>query len=353
MSDLDGYIKKRSAFDLAGCSGAEYNEINQKTKGFSMIPFDVLICSIVLLIALSIPGYWLGKMKKISDGVASDMGTLLTDVAMPFLVFSKLLETDLSTVSTTDAILCVIFPVGLLPLLFLTLRFVFKGYEAKDAKNASIFCGIFSNCGFLGIPLATALFPNRPQIAVLVSIFNVFSSFMLLTLGVTILSGERKKFNLFKILFRPITVAIVLGIGASLLHHRVLAIPYIAQYSCYLASLTTPLSMIVMGYELSKLPLLSVFRERKLYPTAAVKLLLSPFISILILWGLRKLGIDIAMQTVTAIFISTAVSTAATAPAMARKYNSDARLSTVQTLGTTLLCTITLPLCYLVFDLLL
>lgn len=317
-----------------------------------MIPFSTLVFCILLLITLAIPGYWLGRTNRLSEEASSSMGTVLTEIAMPFLVFSKLLETDISSVSATDAILCALFPVGLILVLFFSSTVLFKRYEDQDQKKSSIFCAVFSNCGFLGIPLAAALFPNDPQIAALVSIFNVFSSFMLLTLGVSILSGEREKIRPIKLLTRPITLAIILGVLASFIHHNVFEISYVLKYSSYLSSLTTPLSMIVMGYELSKFPLSSVFCEKKLYPTAAIKLLFSPCISLLILICLRWLGLDVSTQTATALFISTAVSTAATAPAMAGRYKSCTRLATVQTLGTTLLCIITLPLCYLLFDLL-
>ena len=143
-----------------------------------MIPFDTLLCNILLLVALALPGYWLGKTKKISDNSASCMGSILTDVAMPFLVFSKLLETDLTTIGLTDALLCALLPLGLEPLLFFISKAIFNKKDHIDSNHVSTFCAIFSNCGFLGIPLAAALFPNHPQIVALVSLFNVFSSFI-------------------------------------------------------------------------------------------------------------------------------------------------------------------------------
>lgn len=317
-----------------------------------MIPFDTLLCNILLLVALALPGYWLGKTKKISDNSASCMGSILTDVAMPFLVFSKLLETDLTTIGLTDLLLCALFPLGLEPLLFFISKGIFNKKDNIDSNHVSTFCAIFSNCGFLGIPLAAALFPNHPQIVALVSLFNVFSSFMLLTLGVSILSNGKEKIKPLQIFCRPITLAILFGIVASLIHHHISPLSPLGQYASYLASLTTPLSMIVMGYEFSKFPFFSLFYEKKLYPTAAIKLLLSPCMTALILGLLRSIGIDVSTHTATALFIATAVSTAATAPAIARKYDSDARLATIQTLGTTILCIATLPLCYQLFNLL-
>lgn len=316
-----------------------------------MIPFDTLLCSVLLLVALAVPGYWLGKRHKISDEAAACMGTVLSDVAMPFLVFEKLVGTDLSAIPLSDILLCALLPIGLVILLLVVSRLLFHGYESKAAQNTSCFCAAFSNCGFLGIPLAAALFPTQPQIAVFVSLFNVFSSFMLLTLGVTVLSNGKEKVRFSRLLFRPITAAILAGIAVSHIHHHLYPLPFVVQYAAYPAALTTPLSMIAMGAELSKMPVRSVFCEKKLYPAAAVKLLFAPCVTVLALWLLRIAGMAVSTPAATALFIAAAVSTAATAPAMAKKYGADARLAAVQTMGTTLLCIGTLPLSSLLFKL--
>ena len=47
---------------------------------------------VLLFAALLIPGYILGKARAISDASALSFSNILMYVAMPFLVFSKLLE---------------------------------------------------------------------------------------------------------------------------------------------------------------------------------------------------------------------------------------------------------------------
>ena len=216
---------------------------------------------------------------------------------------------------------------------------------------SAVFCAVFPNCGFLGIPLAAAMWPDKPEIVLYISVFNVVSTFLLLTLGVYILSGDKRNIKIGKTLISPIFFAIVLGVAASLL--KVAAcVPAIQTYSLTLAQLTTPLAMITLGYELSKMNLLKMWANAGVYITSFVKLIVSPTIAITVL-ALMKYAfmIDISSSVACAMLVATAVSTAASAPSMAKKYGADSEYAATLTLANTLICVITLPLLYMLFGL--
>jgi predicted permease len=56
-------------------------------------------------------------------------------------------------------------------------------------------------------------------------------------------------------------------------------------------------------------------------------------------------------EALLALLISTAVSTAASAPSMAEDYGRDPHYAAALTLGNTLLCLVSLPFVYLLFNL--
>ena len=313
--------------------------------------FVVLLGNIILFGALAIPGYLLGKLGKVTDGALASITNILTAVAMPALVFSKLIMIDFPSLGTAAIVCCVLFPIGITYMLNLLTMVLFRGEMGDGRVGASRFCAIFSNCGFLGIPLASAMFPDEPGVVAFVSLFNVFSTLMLLTLGVYVYSGDRRDICVRRAILKPITIAVVLGIVCSLLGIGDM-IPAVGTYADYLAALTTPLAMIVLGVQLSKLSVREIFCSAGVYAVSAVKLIVSPLMAMGVLLLLRTVGVPIGAELVVALMISTGVSTAASAPAMAERYGADSRYAAILTLGTTMLCMISLPMISLLFNLL-
>lgn len=312
--------------------------------------FTVLFRNILLFGALAIPGYLLGRLGKVTDGALAGITNILTAVAMPALVFSKLIVTDFSSLGTAAVVCCVLFPIGITYILHLLTVVLFRGKAGDGRTVESRFCAIFSNCGFLGIPLASVLFPNQPGVAAFVSLFNVFSTLMLLTLGVYVYSGDRRDICVRRVFFKPVTIAVLLGVVCSLAGIGD-ALPAVGIYADYLAALTTPLAMIVLGVQLSGLSVRRIFCNRGVYAVSAVKLLLSPLLTMGLLLLVRSAGVPIGMELAAALMISTGVSTAASAPAMAECCGADSGYATMLTLGTTMLCMISLPLISVLFDL--
>lgn len=315
-----------------------------------MDTFSAMFNTVLLFTVLLVPGYVLAKTKLIEDGAAFSFSNILMYVAMPFLVFVKILEIDFKQVGWIGIAVSAIFPIVLSFLLVVIAKWLCKGETAQ--RRACIFCATFPNCGFVGIPLAATMWPDRPQIILYVSIFNVVSTFLLLTLGVYVLSGNKDSICMKKTLVSPIFLVILLGVPISLLRW-VEYIPAVVSYSTILAQIATPLAMIALGYELSKIkPFKKMWTNINGYTVSLIKLIISPLITCLLFAFLKfvlRLNIDEAL--IFAMMTATAVSTAASAPAMAKKYECDAEYAASLTLINTLLCVLTLPLMYTLFSL--
>ena len=312
-----------------------------------METFEGMLGMVLLFAALLIPGYILGKTGLIGDAATVSFSNLLMYVAMPFLVFSKLLEMDLSAIGVWELAVSALLPIVLVALLYPICILLCRAPEVK--RRAMMFCAIFPNCGFLGIPLAGAIWPDRPQIVVYISVFNVVSTFLLLTVGVCILSGDRQQINLKKTLVNPILFAVILGVICS--YFKVSEhVGMLLTYSETLAQLTTPLAMTVLGFELSKLRFFEMWKNAGVYLTSLIKLCISPLLALGVLLLCRAcMGMELGEDLLFAMLIATAVSTAASAPAMAKKYGADAEYAATLTLTDTLLCVAVLPLLYLLF----
>ena len=314
-----------------------------------MLSFSSIASGVALFVALMIPGFALGKMKRIEAGAIKTLGNLLSDIAMPALVFVKLIQTDITRLDPWVLAICILLPaVIIFALHFITKLLMPRRDDGKEHLSAR-FCAMFSNCGFLGIPLAAALFPNAPEVTVYVSLANVTNTFLLLTLGVGILSDRRgsNPKEMLMALMRPVTFAMILGAICSVAGLGTLA-PSVVSYSDTLAQLTTPLSMTVLGFELSRLSLKSLFCDARVYIASAIRLLLSPLLAFSILVLLRyAFGVNVPYTLFSAMLIVTAVSTAASASAMSLAHGIKGNLAACATLMSTLLCVITLPLLWM------
>ena len=310
-----------------------------------MILFSTLLINVAIFAFLLVPGFIMGRKKLIERGALVSMTNILMYVAMPALVLAKLLEIDVRALPLTDVIVCLVAPVPAVLLAFAAAVLLFRRKDERGAWRASRFCSILPNCGFLGIPLAAALFPDHPEVVLSVSLFNVVATFLLLTFGVYILSGDRKHVSLRRACISPIGIAIVLGVILSLVGvgQRV---PHMVTYATYLANLTTPLSMLVLGVELSRLRATAMIKNPGLYLCALIKLVLMPLAMLLLVCVLSLCGLVLSESARMGLFLATAVSTAASAPAMAQKYGADGEHAAALTLGTTLLCVVTLPALY-------
>lgn len=314
-----------------------------------MAAFYEMFNIVVLFVALLVPGYVLGRTKLVESSAMVSFSNILMYIAMPALVLCKLINMDMSDVGAGEIIIAAALP-ALLVLVLSILSHVFPMNDVAR-ERALRFCSVFPNCGFMGIPMAAAMWPDQPKIVLYVSIFNVVNTFLLLTVGVYVLSGDKKQVNLKKTLISPIFFAIVVGVlcAAFGLGDKM---TFLGNYSNLLAQLTTPLSMIAAGYELSKLHLLKMWKSWGIYFSSLLKLVVSPLIVLGVL-SLCKfvIGIGICREMAMAMLVASAVSAAASGPSMAKKYGADAEYAATLTLSGTLLCVITLPLMYLLFDL--
>lgn len=297
----------------------------------------VLLQSVLLFVLLMVPGLLLGRSGLMQKNALPTLTNILLYAAMPSLVFQALCRLDPSTVDVGALLL-----VAAVPVVFETLWILLTALFAKE-KAVVRFCSVFSNCGFLGVPLASVMFPDAPEVTVMVSVFNVFSSMMLWTAGVFLLSKDRRAIAPRRALLNPLSFALVLG-AICMYSGFGTQVSFLVDYAGYLAGLTTPLAMLVLGFEFSALSLKKQsILWKDLLLTCAIKLVAFPLSVSTLLYLLKLAGVAVSYELFAALFLASAVSTAATAPALAEKYGADAESASILTLATTLGCVVTLP----------
>ncbi len=305
-----------------------------------MDAFLVMLKNVIIFVLLAIPGYLLVKTKllKVSDSGA--LTKLLTNVGVPFMVLTSTLNMSLTGELTVS-----ILWVGLLGILFTLLMFLLSALLTKgEQKKRGMmrFCMVFANNGFLGIPLVKAVFGDSNVLTYLI-IINIISNVVMFTLGVYLISGDKKQISIKRALLNPVLIAFVLGIALNLL--KIKDILPITDYSTYFSNIVTPVSMTILGIKMATIRFRDLFDKPSMYYTSLVRLVLFPVLGTAILWGLSFL-FPATNDMLIGFLIGFACPTAGLASAFSDQYNGDTEGSVIYTLGTTVLSVITIPLLY-------
>ena len=239
--------------------------------------WDVFGEMLVILFAIA-AGYAANRLGYLGGEADQKVSKLLLNITMPAMIVAAVITgEELPELGTILSILEVGVVFYLLEAVFALVvpRFL-PGTQGQ--KGVWRYALAFPNVGFIGYPVAVALFGDGALFyaAILALPFNLLSY----SLGPLLLAGAAR-FR-WKQLFTPCIVASVLGL--------VLRPPaLVGEMLDFVGDITVPLSLLVVGSLLAGMSAGQVLRSPKLWLLTAIRLLLLPVALCLVL---RALGID-------------------------------------------------------------
>ena len=286
----------------------------------------------MLFILIAI-GFLCGKKGIINDNAAKKMTDIILYVVTPCVMisaFQKEFSGDtLIKVLIAAAAACVILTLSIL-LARLVIRD--KNISRKKVLQFSV---IFSNCGFMSLPLQKELLGEDGWFygSIFVAVFNIF----VWTYGLFDMSGDKKQLSIKKLALNPGIVGAVIAI--ILFVCRIKLPDIISQPVTHLANLNTPVPMLIIGYYLSNAKLKNAFTDFKAYIAMALRLIVIP---VAVTFAMAASGLDKTM--IIAFVIACSAPTAATTTMFAAKFNRDVELSVSVVAATTIISILTMPL---------
>ena len=209
---------------------------------------------------------------------------------------------------------------------------------------------VFSNAGFMGIPLEQAILGAEGVFygIVYVVVFNFFMwSWGLYEMrGQVPLSNSNSRLQLSKERWRSLRPMIVnpgtvgLAIGLPLFFASISLPAILKTPISLLAGLNTPLAMLVIGFYLAGADFRRVVRMPSAYLAAAVRLMAYPLAMVALLYPLRA---HFPREMMLALVTAASAPVAAMVSMFAAKFERDVDLSVGLVSGTTLLSILTMP----------
>ena len=203
----------------------------------------------------------------------------------------------------------------------------------KAKEKTLIFGSVFSNCGYMSLPLQSVMLGEQGVFygATYIAIFQI----MLWTYGVIEMSRDAKKLSLKKILINPGVIGTLIGLLIFLFSIKV---PFIISEPIrFLAALNTPVPMVIVGYHLADASLR--IKGVNSYLSVVLRLVVSP---LLMLGGLYLCGVS--GTVLVACVIAAAAPCAAVTTMFSEKFGGDTHTSAAMVSLTTLLSIITMPI---------
>jgi predicted permease len=273
------------------------------------------------------------KKNIITEEVEKSMSSILIRIGMPAMVLSS------SAIAYDSEILPNMLSIFLITVSSYALIIIFGMLNSslfkfeKSTGNVYISLIVFANVGFMGYPVARALYGDIGVFYT--SIVNLVFSAMMWTYGI-LLYNSKEKLNL-KSLLNIGTISSLLGIVLFLLQITIPA-PVLSALDLT-GKMTTPLSMLVIGAMIANVNIKDLFNDWKVYWLSFVKLLVIPLITAFLLKLFNFNDMVVSLCTVMA-----AMPSAATNAIFAKEFNVNPSFASIGVFFTTLLCIVTLPL---------
>ena len=304
-----------------------------------MIDIGLLFSRVLLLLLMVLPGFAVRKADIVNSSAPKTLADIVLYILQPAMLLSAFIRPfDSSILINIGWILLFSF---LSHTVFYLLSFLFFRRAPDKLKKVYRFGVVFSNAGYMGIPLITAIFGN--DAAIYAAIYVIGFSFFSWSAGRFIYTGNRIFISLKKIFFNPSTIPTYIGIIIFIFSLSDFIPLIIVDFVSSFGDAVAPISMLLVGMRLAEINVKGALN--KYLPLALLlRLIVFPLIILIILKVFVIFGIY-ESDIVTSVTVICASTPAATMTSMlAEKYDCSADSAGVFVSVSTLFSVVTMPL---------
>ena len=296
-----------------------------------------------ILFIFMILGFICGRIKTLSDDSTKAISWLVVNIANPALILSSGVNNS-GGIKGIELLEIFGLAVGIFVVLIVISMLVPVILRVKhDDVGVYRVMLIFSNIGFMGFPLISAIYGSDALLYA--SLFLFPFNILIYTYGIMAMrkketSKKKIKFQISKVL----NIGVISCIFSIAIYLSGIHMPVVVKSSVtYLSNLTAPLSMIVIGQSLIHIKFRELFTDIRLLAFSAIKLILIPVFGLLVL----KLFIDDSIILgVCMVMLATPVGSMTAM--LAQQYDGNYSLASKGVALTTVLSVGTIPLVSLI-----
>ena len=177
-----------------------------------MNAFSVTLDNVLLALAYLSAGFFLCRSKLVRADHISSISAILLYFCGPCMFIGVLVKQDVSAELNRTMLQFFLFTLAA-QVLFMLLVWLLLGRRRKTFPGRMLsIASVVSNAGFFGLPIIQALFPQVPEAAVYSCIFCLSMNILAWTMGVFVLTNDRKYISLKSAFLNPTVISVAFAL---------------------------------------------------------------------------------------------------------------------------------------------
>ena len=246
--------------------------------------FEITGLNALMLVALCLPGFFLTKANVLKEEHIKGFAVFLLYVCSPALsIYSfQQAECNMEILINIGILLLV---TTFMQVLIMGIGFLIniKTYKIDGASRVATVAAAFGNVGFFGVPILQALLPDHPEAMVYSAVMSVMMNLIGWTLGMFMMSGDRKHVSVKNFLINPTTLCLLIALP---LFFTNTSFPKpVMNFVEFFPKMSTPTAMTVLGMRLAFVKFRDLMDYRQVV-AIFLKLIALPLITFGIMYAL-------------------------------------------------------------------
>lgn len=299
----------------------------------------LLLQQMAVLFIFMMLGFLCGKIKVLTDSSTKSISWIVVNIANPALILSAGVNNS-GTIKGTTLLITFGISIGVFAVMLLIAALIPRILRVPaDDRGLYRVMTVFSNIGFMGFPVISALYGSDALLYA--SLFLFPYNILIYTYG--IFSMKKRDAEKEKIQFKKIfNIGVIACIVSILLYLLDVKCPLVVSSTVTsLSNLTAPLSMMVIGQSFTNIKIKELFTDVRLLIFSLIKLIILPVLVVLVLKlfikGEMLLGVCVIMLA-TPVGSMTAM--------LAQQYDGNYNLASKGVALTTILSVATIPIVF-------
>ena len=302
----------------------------------------IVVTMAKLLFTMAV-GFYLNRKNILDQETSKKMSAMVVNFTAPLLIISSASQV---AGDNQSVIVLMLFSGLFLYLMFPVLSMVVARlvHAPSDCRGVYQCMVMLANTAFIGYPVVQALYGESAIFYP--TIFNFGYNVLFYTYASFLLdrdAGQASRFEPKRLL----SAGLLAGIAALIIPFSGISLPDIILQPCsFIGSITTPMSMLIVGSNMANYPIHDIFSEKKIYIMAFIRLLVMPILTAVYMSFLTKDPLLICMTSMTiGMPVGSMVAMASS------KYEKQGRIGSISVVMTTICSMATIPVLAVIFKL--
>lgn len=306
----------------------------------------VLLGQMLVLFVMIGIGFYIYRNKWVNDESAAHISRIVVNIFNPMLVLSAVMNdsVDIDATKLMTNLKLVVFYYILSILFSFVIAWILR--PKKELWTIYRLMAIFSNLGFMGIPVAKGLYGD--EAVVYVSFYVLFYNLLIYTYGMFLCKRAGKenhvehaaKTSTLETLRKIMNPGVIAGILAIVIMVSKISMPApVVTFCKYMGDTTIPLSMLMIGISVAKADLKRYLKDARIYAFIFLRMLLLPIVTACVL---RQFALDSVVLGV--LIVEMGMPVGSIVGLIAGQCGGDADYCMKGTVITTLASIVTLPI---------